>query len=78
MTKEQEAFESHLHLCKPQYKSTGVDELLTSYISFWYRLLLSYLVFIHFWYRSVLIKMHVSFRLAIVNTIQISRSYFIY
>jgi len=34
MTKEQEAFESHLHLCKPQYKSTGVDELLTSYISF--------------------------------------------
>lgn len=29
MNKEKEAFESHLHLCKPQYKSTGVHELLT-------------------------------------------------
>ena len=34
-------FKSHVHLCKPQYKSTGVDELSISCINFWYSLLQS-------------------------------------
>ena len=34
MTNQWAVFESHVHLCKPQYKSTGVDELLISCINF--------------------------------------------
>mgnify|MGYP007058640216 FL=1 len=40
-TNQWAVFESHVHLCKPQYiKSTGVDELSVSRINFWYRSLL--------------------------------------
>ena len=54
MTNQWAVFESHVHLCKYQCKSTGVDELSISCISFWYWLLLSQLVLINFWYRSLL------------------------
>ena len=33
-TNQQAVFESNVHLCKPQYKSTGVDELSISCINF--------------------------------------------
>ena len=35
MTNQWVVFKSHVHLCKPQYKSTGVDELLISCSNFW-------------------------------------------
>ena len=28
MTNQWAVFESHVHLCKPKYKSTGVDEFI--------------------------------------------------
>ena len=34
MTNQWAVFESHVHLCQPQYKSNGVDELLITYINF--------------------------------------------
>ena len=46
MTNQEAVFESNVYLCKPQHKSTGVDELLISCINFWYRLL-SQLISIH-------------------------------
>ena len=36
MPNQRAVFESHVHLYKPQYKSTGVDELLISCINFWW------------------------------------------
>ena len=33
MTNQWVVFESHVHLCKPQYKSTGADELFISCIN---------------------------------------------
>ena len=41
MTNQQVLFESHVLLCKPHYKSAGVDELLNSRIDLSYKLLLS-------------------------------------
>ena len=39
MTNQWAVFESHVRLCKPQYKSTGIDELLlirfTNFPSYW-------------------------------------------
>ena len=40
MTYQETVFESHVHLCKPQYNSTGVDELLISCTNISYKSLL--------------------------------------
>ena len=34
MTNHWAVFESHVHLCKPQYKQTEFDELIISCINF--------------------------------------------
>ena len=47
MTNQKAAFELRVHLCKPQYKSTGVDKLLISCLNFWYWLLISHSASFH-------------------------------